>query len=84
MGDNIMGDEIQVNDKPKVEMPAIRRGNVTITSTQRSPVIYTAMEQVAWTTGQAQINGIGITRNAALDALEESCGKLKKALAVAV
>jgi len=62
---------------------AIKRGNVTINSTQRSPVIYTAMEQVTWQTGQAQINGIGKDRPASLAALEESFGKLKEVLAAA-
>ena len=62
---------------------AIKRGNVNIISTQRTPVIYTAIEQVTWTTGQVQINGIGKDRSASLAALEESFSKLKEVLAAA-
>jgi len=62
---------------------AIKRGSVTINSTQRSPVIYTATEQVTWPTGQVQINGIGKDRSASLAALEESFGKLREVLAAA-
>lgn len=78
-----MGDEIKNVDKPKVEKVEIRRGNVTINSTQRSPIIYTAVEVVVWAAGQVQITGIGADRHAALNALEESYGKLKEVLAVA-
>jgi hypothetical protein len=83
-----MGDEIKTEGNPKAETLAIKRGNVTITSTQRTPVVYTALEQVVWQTGQAQIgqaqiSGVGKDRRTALDALEESYGKLKEVLAVA-
>ena len=61
----------------------IKRGNVTINSTQRSPVIYVATEQITWQTGQAQINGMGKDRPASLVALEESFVKLKEVLATA-
>jgi hypothetical protein len=77
-----MGDDIQVPEKPK-ERLAIKRGNVTIMATQRSPVIHTAVEQVTWQTGQVQINGIGANRQEALDALDVSYAKLAEVLAVA-
>jgi len=69
--------------EPETKTLEIKRGNVTITSTQMSPVIYTATEQVTWKTGQAQINGIGTDRSAALFVLEESFSKLKDVLAAA-
>lgn len=69
--------------EPEVAKLAIKRGNVTINSTQRSPVIYTATEQVTWPTGQVQINGIGKDRLSSLAALEESFGKLKEVLVTA-
>jgi hypothetical protein len=66
-------------DKPLI----IRRGNLTITSTQRAPSVFTAVEQVMWETGGVQVTGHGENRHAALDDLESNVNKLKEILAVA-
>lgn len=83
MGPETKDVRVEAPKAPKTEVLAIKRGNVTITSTQRSPVIFTALEQISWPTGAGQINGIGKDRLSALGALEVSYTKLKEVLAVA-
>jgi hypothetical protein len=68
---------------PKTEKLSVKRGNVTITVTQRSPAVHTAVETVTWQTGGVQITGFGIDRKTALDDLEKSFDKLKEVLAIA-
>jgi hypothetical protein len=68
---------------PNTEKLVLKRGNVTITVTQRSPLVHTAAETVTWQTGGVQITGFGIDRKTALDNLEKSFDKLKEVLAIA-
>ena len=62
---------------------AVKRGNVVISSTPRAPVIYTASEDVTWSTGSARINGIGTSRAVCLAALDDSFARLTAVLEVA-
>ena len=82
-----MAEEIKANSvagQPvKAEKLVVRRGNVTITVTQRSPMVHTAVETATWQTGGVQITGFGVDRKSALDDLEKSFDKLKEVLAIA-
>jgi hypothetical protein len=77
-----MSDQTIADAGAKESQPAlaVKRGNVNIALSSQQPVIFTATEQVSWKTGAVQINGIGVARDQALGALEESYSRLIEVL----